>query len=151
MTIPSGGQRILQSSDLILEPWDLRGIVDPDNTIEGMNEGNNIYCDSEHMFWVWAGHGRARSDVEWVAHNVRFPRSGELIACGRPDICGKLRDLHSPRLFPCSMNSQASRRLRPEAQPEGLLKKTLLCPESLGKPTVLAINQLNLREAEQLR
>jgi hypothetical protein len=44
-------------------------------------------CDSEFVFNFWAGRGTARSAVEWVAHNVRFPSSGVLVACGNPSVC----------------------------------------------------------------
>ena len=115
VTIPSGGEEVLTTDDLGLEPYDLRLIIDPDNRIEEAGEGerNNVYetpvvmrveflsvfapncaenscsifdCDSEFVFSLWAGHGPSRSEVEWVAHNARFPRTGELVQCGH-DIC----------------------------------------------------------------
>jgi len=110
VTIPSGGERILQSGELVMAPSDLRVIVDPANDIPETNDGNNIYetpvrmrveflrvgapfcnewscsivsCDSEHVFKLWTGHGSSGSEINWVARNVRFPRSGELEAtCG---------------------------------------------------------------------
>lgn len=128
VSIPSGGSRILQR-DVVMEPWDLRVIVDPDNQIAEMNERNNTrempvvmrveflgvrtserglstnpagwypmacneedvkYCpESEHVFWLSAGHGPAGSDPVWEAYGVRYPTSGALIAnayegCGHP-------------------------------------------------------------------
>jgi hypothetical protein len=106
VNILSGGEGILQSSDLVLEPSDLRVIVDPANEIEETDEGNNIYetpvvmrveflrvhtsacnegCnlisrDSEHVFYLWAGHGRTLSDANWVAGGVVFPPGGVLTA-----------------------------------------------------------------------
>lgn len=118
VTIPSGSMQILQSGTLTLEPYDLRAIVDPDNVIDETDAGNNIYetpvlirveflrafaphcnetgcsifdCDSEHVFQVWAGYGPARSDVEWVGYNVRFPEHGEIRYCGR-DPCDRDED-----------------------------------------------------------
>ncbi|MBN1263934.1 MAG: thrombospondin type 3 repeat-containing protein, partial [Anaerolineales bacterium] len=111
LSIPSGGSRILMGSDVVLEPSDLRVILDPDNIIDEENEDNNIYetpvtmrvefirvraphcndpncsifdCDSEHVFHVFAGYGPERNDVEWVGYNVRFPRERWLRACGSP-------------------------------------------------------------------
>jgi hypothetical protein len=119
LTIPSGGERTMQLSEPLIEARDLRVILDPDNEIEEMNDGNNIYetpvvmrvefieagappcnengcsifdCDSEFIFHVWAGHGPSWGEVTWVGYNVRHPRSGELIACTHP-IC---RDNRSP-------------------------------------------------------
>jgi hypothetical protein len=119
VSIPSGGERTLSLSEPLIEPRDLRVILDPDNDIVEMNDGNNIYetpvvmrvefievgsgncnengcsifdCDSEHFFQVYAGYGPSSGEVTWVGYNVRFPRSGELIACSHP-IC---RDNASP-------------------------------------------------------
>ncbi len=36
---------------------------------------------SEHVFWVWAGHGQSRDELTWVASKVRFPADGSLNAC----------------------------------------------------------------------
>jgi len=90
-TIPSGNMRILQTSAFITEPHDLRVIVDPDNAIEEINEGNNIYetpvsmhveftelgwgapCESfldqeaEYRFRIWIGHRPPSGDVIWIA------------------------------------------------------------------------------------
>jgi len=120
--IPSGAEEVLVTEDLGLEPHNLRLIIDPDNAVAEApphGDGNNIYetpivmrveflsvfaphcnenscsifdCDSEFVFRLWTGHGPSRSEVEWVAHNVRFPSSGELVQCGH-DIC---RDHASP-------------------------------------------------------
>lgn len=101
VTIPAGGQRILQSSELTLEPYDLRVILDPDNRIEEMNEGNNIFetpvlvrvemtglrvpgwpCEGflhqngEVWFQFSVGYGPSADEVRWVAHRVRHPASG---------------------------------------------------------------------------
>jgi hypothetical protein len=113
MTIPSGGERFLQSGELELDPYDLRVTVDPENLIEETDDLNNTYetpvimqvafqevfahhcnenscsifdCDSEHVFGLWAGHQDESGEATWVAHNVRFPSSGELVACGH-QIC----------------------------------------------------------------
>ena len=43
VTIPSGRSKILQSGELILEPYDLRAIVDPNNAIEETDTRNNYY------------------------------------------------------------------------------------------------------------
>lgn len=114
VTIPSGGSRILQGGALVLEPSDLRVILDPEDRITESNEDNNIYetpvtmrvefisvwahhcnenscsifdCDSEHVFHVYAGFGTDRHEVNWVGRNVRFPEDGHLRACGGPAIC----------------------------------------------------------------
>jgi len=111
LSIPTGGSRILMSSEVTLAPSDLRVILDPANAIPEENDDNNTYetpvtmrvefirawaghcnetscsifdCDSEHVFQVWAGYGLERSAVEWVGYNVRFPRDGNLRACGSP-------------------------------------------------------------------
>ncbi len=47
VTIPSGSSQILQSGELILEPYDLRAIVDPDNVIEETDVRNNYYETSD--------------------------------------------------------------------------------------------------------
>jgi len=114
VSIGSGGSLILQSSHVVMEPSDLRVILDPDNVIEEENDDNNFYetpvtmrvefirawahncnenscsivdCDSEHVFQVWAGYGTDRNNVEWVGYNVRFPREGHLKYCGGPASC----------------------------------------------------------------
>ncbi len=38
-------------------------------------------CDRDWTYAFWAGYGPSASDVTWVAHDVRFPSSGELRAC----------------------------------------------------------------------
>jgi hypothetical protein len=91
VTIPSGSMQILQSGSLIMEPHDLRAIVDPDNAIAEINEGNNIYetpvrmhveftrlhygdpCENfldqeaEYRFRMWVGHRSPDGDVTWIA------------------------------------------------------------------------------------
>ncbi len=111
VSIPTGGSRILMSTDVLQEASDLRVILDPENAITEENEDNNTYetpvtmqvefirafaphcnesscsifdCDSEHVFHVWAGYGTDRHNIEWVGYNVRFPRDGHLRACGSP-------------------------------------------------------------------
>jgi len=113
-SIPTGGSRILMNADLVMEPSDLRVILDPENAIPEENEDNNTYetpvrmrvefirawaghcnesgcsifdCDSEHVFQVWAGYGADIHNIEWVGYNVRFPRSGHLRACGGVSVC----------------------------------------------------------------
>jgi hypothetical protein len=113
VSISPEGIHFLQTSEPV-EPLPLRVIVDPDNDIEEMNEDNNTYgmsvvmrveflrvhapfcnewscsivsCDSEHAFYLWAGHGRTLSDVDWVAHRYFPPDGGYLRAtCGHQ--CG---------------------------------------------------------------
>lgn len=108
VSIPSGGERVLQSSGLVLDASDLRVIVDPDNAIDEVSDRNNIYetpvvmrvefvrlftgspcdsflsCDSEFRFSLRAGHGPSSSDVTWVGGAVRYPESGEVVV----DTCG---------------------------------------------------------------
>lgn len=111
--IPSGGRRILVESEPPEEFGGLYYTIDPYAAIDEENEGNNVYetpvtmrveflrvhaphcsesscsifdCDSEWKFGLYAGYGPSESDIAWVARNVRFPRSGELIACGH-DVC----------------------------------------------------------------
>lgn len=36
--------------------------------------------DSEHVFWLWSGHGPAGGEPVWVAAGVRYPASGQLVA-----------------------------------------------------------------------
>jgi hypothetical protein len=100
VTIPTGGQRILQTSSAI-EAGDLRVIVDPDNDIEETYEGNNIYetpavmrvefvglrvpswpCEgflhqeAEVWFLFWVGYGPPEGEIYWVGNRVRHPASG---------------------------------------------------------------------------
>jgi hypothetical protein len=112
--IPSGGSRILQSGELV--EGGIGGMIfvlDPDEAIPDGNRGNNTFetplrmrveflrvgaphcsesgcsifdCDSEWKFNFWVGYGPSESDISWVAFNERFPRSGELLACGH-DAC----------------------------------------------------------------
>jgi len=113
-TIPSEGIRFLQTSEAV-EHLPLRVIVDPDDDIEELSEDNNAYgmpvamrveflrvhapfcnewscsivsCDSEHVFYLWAGHGRTLSDANWVARSVYFPPEGGYLraTCGHQ--CG---------------------------------------------------------------
>ncbi|MBN1180346.1 MAG: thrombospondin type 3 repeat-containing protein [Anaerolineae bacterium] len=113
VTIPSGGALTLQLAEPLLEPYDLRAILDPANHIPEMYDGNNIFetpvvvrvefleargahcsesgcsifdCDSEWVFSLWAGYGPSASDVTWVAFHERFPRSDDLVACSH-DAC----------------------------------------------------------------
>jgi len=92
-----GTSLVLESSPI----YDLRLILDPENTIEETEEGelNNIYetpvlmrveftelaaypCESflstssEHWFLLWVGHGPSRSEVQWVSDRRRYPYSG---------------------------------------------------------------------------
>ena len=100
VTIPAGEQRTLQSSSLVMEPGDLRVIVDPDNAIEETYEGNNIYetpvlmrvefvqlgvpgypcegfLDQEGELWFLfdVGYGPSWDDANWVGYRVRYPES----------------------------------------------------------------------------
>ena len=101
VTIPSGGERYLQSAEVVMEPYDLRVIIDPDNQIEEMNERNNIFetpvmmrveftglrvpgwpCEgwlhqnAEVWFLLSVGYGPSPDEVSWVGHRVRHPASG---------------------------------------------------------------------------
>ncbi|MGB9299399.1 MAG: hypothetical protein WCD51_02270, partial [Anaerolineae bacterium] len=101
MTIPSGGEVRLEQPDLLLEPHDLRVIVDPgpDSTIEEMNERNNVYetpvvmrveftellafpCESfldleaEHWFYLSVAHGPSPEEAVSVGGRRRYPASG---------------------------------------------------------------------------
>jgi hypothetical protein len=101
VSIPSGGERVLQSADLTLEPYDLRVIVDPENAIDETDASNNIFetpvvmqvafasltaplwtCEgwaqryAEAWFHFSVGYGPSEEDVYWVAHRERYPDSG---------------------------------------------------------------------------
>jgi hypothetical protein len=103
VTIPSGDERRLQTSDVVHGPNDLRAIVDPRDAIDETNEENNIFetsvemrvqlrkltadmhvcehwlhADAEVYFHMWVGRGTRASEVEWV-HHVRYPAHGEAI------------------------------------------------------------------------
>jgi hypothetical protein len=100
VTILSGGQRTLMGSDLVMEPGDLRVIVDPDNRIEETYEDNNTYetpvvmrvefvqlgvpgypcegfLDQEGELWFLfdVGYGPSWDDANWVGYRVRYPES----------------------------------------------------------------------------
>jgi hypothetical protein len=98
------GEHHLLGTDLVLDSfpiYDLRLILDPENTIEETEEGelNNVYetpvlmrvefeelaaypcesflsTDSEHWFLVWAGYGPSRREATWAAQARRYPYSG---------------------------------------------------------------------------
>jgi hypothetical protein len=101
VSIPPGGERILQSATLIGELYDLRVTLDPENRIEEMNEDNNTYetpvlvrveftalqvpewpCEGwlnqngEIWFQLSTGYGSSWEDVTWVGYRVRHPASG---------------------------------------------------------------------------
>jgi hypothetical protein len=101
MTIPSGGEVRLEPPDLLLEPHDLRVAVDPgpEDTIEEMNERNNVYetpvvmrveftellafpCESfldletEHWFYLSVAHGPSPDEAVSVGGRRRYPASG---------------------------------------------------------------------------
>jgi hypothetical protein len=101
VSIPSGGERLLQSAEVVHEPYGLRAIVDPDDSIDEMNEDNNTFstpvqmrvefrklsaglhvCEhwlhhhAEVYYDMWVGRGTSESEVDWFRH-VRFPASGE--------------------------------------------------------------------------
>jgi hypothetical protein len=103
MSIPSGGEVRLERPDLVLEPYDLRVTVDPHETIDEMNNRNNVYetpvvmrvefeqlygggwpCEpgwdreAELSFLFWVGHGPSADETYWVGHRVRYPESGIL-------------------------------------------------------------------------
>lgn len=111
--VPSGGSRILTTGADVGEIGGMRFVLDPDEDVADGNRANNSFdtpvtmrvefldvaeghcsetgcsifdCDREWSYAFWAGHGPSASDVAWVAHNVRFPSSGELTACTH-DIC----------------------------------------------------------------
>jgi hypothetical protein len=100
VTILSGGQRTLMSSDLVMEPGDLRVTLDPDNRIEETYEDNNAYetpvvmrvefvqlgvpgypcegfLDQEGELWFLfdVGYGPSWDDANWVGYRVRYPES----------------------------------------------------------------------------
>jgi hypothetical protein len=114
MSIPTGGYQLLGSS-LVVEPHDLRLVLDPDNqiieTTDG--EGNNVYetpvrmrvefleldaakcnetcmlgnCDSDYVFWVRAGYGHSfLAGAEWRGRS-RYPASGQVHRCGSAGGC----------------------------------------------------------------
>jgi hypothetical protein len=99
MTIPSGGEVRLEQPGLLLEPHDLRVIVNPDRTIEEMPNRNNVYetpvmmrvefvqlrvpewaCEgflnreAELWFWLSVGHGLSVDDA--FMQRTRYPESG---------------------------------------------------------------------------
>lgn len=91
ITLPAGRSMILQSGSLIIEPHDLRAIIDPDNAIDEINERNNIYetpvrmhveitdlgwgapCEffmdreAEYRFRMRVGHVSPGGAVTWIA------------------------------------------------------------------------------------
>jgi hypothetical protein len=100
VTIPSGGERILESLDLVADPYGIRVILDPEDTIDEENEDNNVYlapvvmrveftalavpfdtCESflstysEHRFLFYVGRGPSTGPVEWIGES-RYPESG---------------------------------------------------------------------------
>ena len=106
--IPSGGSRILQSSEPVDEIGGMLFVLDPGEAIPDGNRGNNTFetpvvlrveflevggqncsetscsifdCDSEFMFQFWVGYGPSESDISWVAYHERFPPHGDLVAC----------------------------------------------------------------------
>jgi hypothetical protein len=104
-SIGSGDHQLLGTT-LVLDSspiYDLRLIIDPDNTIEETEEGelNNVYetpvlmrvefdelaaypCESflsghsEVWFVLWAGYGPSRGEVNWAGGRRRYPSSGIL-------------------------------------------------------------------------
>jgi hypothetical protein len=113
MTIPSGGEVRLEQPDLLLEPHDLRVIVDPgpDSTIEEMNERNNVYetpvvmrveftellafpCESfldleaEHWFYLSVAHGPSPDEAVSVGGRRRYPASGTVELDTHEDVVG---------------------------------------------------------------
>jgi hypothetical protein len=113
-SIPSGGHQLLGSS-LVVEPYDLRLVLDPDNQIVETTdgEGNNVYetpvrmrvefleldaancnevcvlanCDADYVFWVQAGYGHHfLAGAEWRGRS-RYPVDGQVHRCGNPGGC----------------------------------------------------------------
>jgi hypothetical protein len=104
-SIASGAHQLLGTT-LVLDSfpiYDLRLILDPDNTIEETEEGelNNVYqtpvlmrieltelaaypCESflattsDHWFLFWVGHGPSRREIQWVVDRRRYPSLGTL-------------------------------------------------------------------------
>ncbi|MDH4209343.1 MAG: hypothetical protein OEV76_10750, partial [Anaerolineae bacterium] len=102
-SIASGAHQLLGTT-LVLESYpiyDLRLILDPDNTIEETEEGelNNVYetpilmrveltelaawpcqsflsLSSDHWFLFWVGHGPSRREIQWVVDRRRYPSLG---------------------------------------------------------------------------
>jgi hypothetical protein len=101
-SIASGAYQLLGTT-LVLDSfpiYDLRLILDPDNTIEETEEGelNNVYetpvlvrveftelaaypcettgVDSEQWFLLWAGYGPSLREVQWIDGSRRYPYSG---------------------------------------------------------------------------
>ncbi|GEM_PF-408470 len=113
--IPSGGSRILQLMDAVDEIGGMVFVLDPDGALPDGNRGNNSFetpvtmrveflevrgahcsesgcsifdCDSEWEFRFWAGYGPTASDISWIVHNVRYPSSGDLVACSHSACMG---------------------------------------------------------------
>jgi hypothetical protein len=111
--IPSGGSRILQSSEPVGAIGGMIFVLDPGEAVPDGNRGNNTFevplrmrveflevgaphcsesgcsifdCDSEWVFSLWAGYGPSDSEISWVAFHERFPSSDELVACAH-DAC----------------------------------------------------------------
>lgn len=111
--IPAGGSRILQTLQTVDEIGGMLFVLDPNEAIPDGNRGNNTFetpitmrveflevwgahcsetscsifdCDSEWVFHFWAGYGPSADNISWVAYNVRFPSSDNLVACSH-DIC----------------------------------------------------------------
>ncbi len=84
VSIPSGGSVTLQSSDLVLEPYDLRAIVDPDNRIEETDERNNIYETTVVMRVEFLGISNRPCSDEWDEDGCTplFCNEGNAIGAG---------------------------------------------------------------------
>jgi hypothetical protein len=105
VSIAPGAHQIL-GTPVVLDAfpiYDLRLILDPDNTVEETEEGelNNVYetpvlvrveltelaaypCESflattsDHWFLFWVGHGPSRREIQWVVDRRRYPSLGTL-------------------------------------------------------------------------
>jgi hypothetical protein len=114
VSIPSGGYQLLGHT-LVIEPYDLRLVLDPENQIVETTDGevNNVYetpvrmrvefleldaakcnevcmlgnCDADYVFWVRAGYGHHfLSGAEWSGRS-RYPVSGRVHRCGSAGGC----------------------------------------------------------------
>jgi hypothetical protein len=112
--IPSGGRRILQTSESVGPTGGMLFVLDPNEAIPDENRGNNTFetpvairfeflevgkvgacndavcwlfdCDGEFIFKLWVGYGPSADGIVWVGRNLRFPREKTLTCCGH-DIC----------------------------------------------------------------
>jgi hypothetical protein len=106
VSIATGGHQVLGHPLVVdsLPVYDLRLVLDPENTIAEEDEDNNIYerpllmrvefqeirtghylesnlDHAEYVFWARAGHGPSVADIDWVGEPLRCPESSVFLSC----------------------------------------------------------------------